>query len=232
MLAVVRMTTVFEAWSAVMNDVKVVHKGERNQQQGFSFRGIDAVMLAVGPKLRAHSVTVVPTAESIETERYTTAKGGLMQGIICRVQFTVYGPEGDSFTGSAYGQAADSGDKAVSKAHSVAYRTFLLQALCVPTDEPDPDSQVHERAIPARRSQASAQEPPGWEPDATKGDPTRPRTEAQSRKLFAVLREKGLSDRDEAMAAIGDILGREVESTKSLTVAECSQVIDVLEGGQ
>lgn len=136
---------VFEAWNAVMADVQGIRKGERNAQQGFNFRGIDSVLNTVGPALRAHHVTVVPTAEHIDTERYQTAKGGLMQGVIVRVSFTVYGPEGDHFTGSAFGQAADAGDKAVSKAHSVAYRTFLLQSLTVPTDEPDPDLEVHTR---------------------------------------------------------------------------------------
>ncbi|NKU87713.1 hypothetical protein GS884_09095 [Rhodococcus hoagii] len=58
----------------------------------------------------------------------------------------MFGPAGDSFSGSAYGEAADAGDKAVSKAQSVAYRTFLLQGLTVPTEERDPDADVHERA--------------------------------------------------------------------------------------
>ena len=49
-------------------------------------------------------------------------------------------------TAAAAGQASDSGDKAVPKAMSVAYRTVLLQALCIPAGDPDPDSQVHERA--------------------------------------------------------------------------------------
>jgi hypothetical protein len=40
----------------------------------------------------------------------------------------------------------DSGDKATAKAMSVAYRTALLQVLCLPTDEPDPDSHTYERA--------------------------------------------------------------------------------------
>lgn len=142
------MTTVFEAFTNVMGAVQGIRKGERNQQQGFNFRGIDAVLNAVGPALREHGVTIIPTAESIETERYATAKGGQMQGVIVHMRYTVYGPEGDSFEGSAYGQAADAGDKAVSKAESVAYRTFLLQALTVPTDEPDPDLSVHERVAP------------------------------------------------------------------------------------
>ena len=34
----------------------------------------------------------------------------------------------------------DTGDKAMPKAMSVAMRTALIQALALPTDEPDPDS--------------------------------------------------------------------------------------------
>lgn len=141
--------TVYEAFSAVMEDVQGIRKGERNPQQGFNFRGIDAVLNAVGPALRTHGVIITPEAVSMETERYQTAKGGQMQGVIVHMRYTVHGPDGDSFSGSTYGQAADAGDKAVSKAESVAYRTFLLQALTVPTDEPDPDSEVHERAVEA-----------------------------------------------------------------------------------
>ncbi|MBF6276998.1 ERF family protein [Nocardia nova] len=128
-----------------MGEVQFIEKGERNAQQGFSFRGIDSVLGAVGPALREHGVVIIPTAEHIELERYDTKKGGQMQGAIVRMRYTVYGPAGDSFTGAAYGQAADSGDKAVSKAQSVAYRTFLLQGLTVPTNEPDPDAYSHER---------------------------------------------------------------------------------------
>lgn len=139
------MTTVYEAFSAVMGDVQGIRKGDRNTQQNFNFRGIDAVLNAVGPALRKHGVVITPHAESIDVERYQTAKGGHMQGVIVQMRYTVLGPEGDSFEGSAYGQASDAGDKAVTKAESVAYRTFLLQALTVPTDEPDPDASSHER---------------------------------------------------------------------------------------
>lgn len=136
---------VFEAFSKVMGDVQGIRKGERNNQQGFNFRGIDTVLNAVGPVLRKYGVIIVPEAVSVEVERYQTAKGAVMQGVIALMRYTVIGPEGDSFTGSAYGQASDSGDKAVTKAESVAYRTFLLQALTVPTDEPDPDAFSHDR---------------------------------------------------------------------------------------
>lgn len=144
--------TVVEAWSAVMGDVQAVKKGDRNKQQGFDFRGIDAVMNAVGPVLRKHGVSVLPSAEDIITSSYNTKSGTTMYSAVVKVRFTVHGPAGDSFSGATYGEASDAGDKAVSKAHSVAYRTFLLQGLTIPTDEPDPDAESHQRAPAPQRS--------------------------------------------------------------------------------
>lgn len=163
--------TVFEAWNEVMKGVQAISKDSRNEQQRFNFRGIDAVMNAVGPLLREHGVTVVPCVRTHEFERYPTKSGGQMVNRIVEVGFTVYGPRGDSFAGISYGEAADAGDKSIAKAQSVAFRTFLLQSLTIPTDDPDPDSEAHERApqsaqsapaqsrsrsAPAKRTQAAA----------------------------------------------------------------------------
>lgn len=137
--------TVYEAWSAVMEEVQTIGKNSRNNDQNFNFRGIDAVMDAVGPVLRKHSVIVIPSVGTVDSERYETKRGANMVNRVIEVMFTVHGPRGDSFSGSVYGEAADSGDKSVSKAHSVAYRTFLLQALTIPTGEADPDANSHER---------------------------------------------------------------------------------------
>jgi hypothetical protein len=138
--------TVHEALAAVMGEVQAVRKADRNTQQGYNFRGIDAVVNAVGPALRAHGVVILPVAEDVMVEHFTTKKETQMRGITLRIRWRIYGPAGDSIEAVTYGEAADSGDKAVPKAHSVAYRTMLLQALCIPTDEPDPDSQSYERA--------------------------------------------------------------------------------------
>lgn len=148
------MTTVVQALAAVMTDVGSIAKTGRNETQKFNFRGIDAVINAVGPSLRRHGVVVLPIGEELTAETYTTkprsgSEGTLMRNITLRVRFAFYGPGGDSIEAVTYGEAADAGDKAVSKAHSVAFRTCLLQTLCIPTDEPDPDAQSHERAEPA-----------------------------------------------------------------------------------
>ena len=51
---------IHEALANVMADVQSVSKSERNTHQNFSFRGIDAVLNAVGPAFRKHGVIVLP----------------------------------------------------------------------------------------------------------------------------------------------------------------------------
>lgn len=148
--------SVFEAWNAVMKAVQSIGKDSINKDQGFRFRGIDAVVDKVGPLLREHGVIVVPGALEHEPERYVTKKGASMLGETVKMAYTVYGPNGDSFPGAAYGSAADAGDKAMAKAESVALRVFLLQALMIPTGDVDPDTYTHERADEADLNEANA----------------------------------------------------------------------------
>lgn len=142
--------TVFEAWSKVMEEVQSIGKTQRNQQQGYAFRGIDAVMNAVGPSLRKYGVIVVPEEVSATYRDVQTANGRPSREVTVMVNYKVYGPGGDAFTMQSPGESMDVGDKGTPKAMSVAYRTVLLQALTIPTDEPDPDSHSYERAAEER----------------------------------------------------------------------------------
>ncbi|MBS6031410.1 MAG: ERF family protein [Kocuria rhizophila] len=154
------MTTVYQALAAVMAEVREVRKGERNKQQGFNFRGIDAVVNAVGPALRKHGVVIAPTKTEHHIASKNTAKGTLMNFVTVTVDYTVFGPEGDQFTGQVSAESFDAGDKGTAKAMSVAYRTFLLQALCLPTDDPDPDHDYIEETRP--QQDQPAQQGPNW----------------------------------------------------------------------
>lgn len=139
--------TVFEAVRDVMHDVQGLGKKGRNNQSGYNFRGIDDVMNAVGPALREHGVIVAP---EVIDERYSQVEVGknrtVMSHVSLRIKWHWFGPEGDTFECVTQGEAFDSGDKATAKAHSVAYRTCLLQTLCLPTNEPDPDANTYERS--------------------------------------------------------------------------------------
>ncbi|MDM2383849.1 ERF family protein [Mycobacteroides abscessus] len=212
------MTTIYQALSEVMKDVGAVRKGERNQQQGFSFRGIDAVTSAVYPALTKHGVIVVPKVLEYE---YGTVEVGrnrtLMGHVRLTVEFTWYGPDGDSITSVAAAESMDAGDKATAKAHSVAFRTAMLQTLCLPTDEPDPDSQVYERSsAPPERTDvddaldelAAACTENGWDQRETAGKffsehgkPPRQCTADVIRKFIGDLINSHPAERAEAASA-------------------------------
>lgn len=136
--------TVHEALLSVMADVRAVGKDDYNQQQKFKFRGVDAVVNAVAPALRKHGVICFPRVTDLRVSARPAKSGGQLNVVHVTVEYTFIGPSGDSITGSTSAEAMDSGDKATAKAMSVAYRTWWLQALCLPTDEPDPDHDIYE----------------------------------------------------------------------------------------
>jgi hypothetical protein len=144
------------ALHAAMCAVRGVSKGDRNTQQNFNFRGIDAVLNAVGPALRAHGVIPLPKVLEHHTEVYESKGGARMKGVTLMVEYAFVGPAGDRLVVEVPGESADSGDKAYSKAMSVAFRTALIQALALPTDERDPDQDVHERASGGGQSNGQA----------------------------------------------------------------------------
>ena len=136
-----------QAMSAIMKEVGAIAKKDKNQAQGFNFRGIDSVVNAVSPALQKHGVIVVPSVEDYE---YATVEIGrnrtAMGHVKVKVTYTFIGANGDSIKATVVGEAMDAGDKATAKAMSVAFRTALLQALSLPTDETDPDSSSYERS--------------------------------------------------------------------------------------
>ena len=136
-----------QAMSAIMKEVGAIAKKDKNTSQGFNFRGIDSVVNAVSPALQKYGVIVVPSVEDYE---YATVEIGrnrtAMGHVKVKVTYTFIGASGDSIKATVVGEAMDSGDKATAKAMSVAFRTALLQALSLPTDEPDPDATSYERS--------------------------------------------------------------------------------------
>lgn len=136
---------VFEAVQAVMSEIKAVGKDGRNTFDGYNFRGIDGVLNAVGPALREHKVIAVPIVDHAEYGQTTTGKGAVMTTVRIKMTVRWYGPAADHFDTVVWGEAFDRGDKATAKAHSVAFRTALLQTLALPTQEPDPDEHSYEQ---------------------------------------------------------------------------------------
>lgn len=148
----VEKVPVHVALARVMHDVTVVKKEGFNQHQRYQFRGIDGVMNAVGPALRNHGVVPVMQAEKDQFDLVAGANGRTQRQVLVKYTLNFIGPEGDMLPNPivVYGEATDYSDKAMAKAHSVAYRTALLQVFCLPTDEQDPDEYsdpIHKNAV-------------------------------------------------------------------------------------
>jgi hypothetical protein len=138
------MANIFESMVAIMTDIDAVGKNQKNQQQGFKFRGIDDVYNAVHPILAKHGVFTVPTVLNERTEERQTQRGGNLIYRILTMKYTFFASDGSYFETTVIGEGMDSGDKAANKAMAVAHKYALLQALCIPTEDMvDPDSETH-----------------------------------------------------------------------------------------
>lgn len=133
--------SIAELLSLVMHDVGAVRKTERNSHANYNFRGIDAVVNAASPALRARGVVVVPNLVSVRYDDVKTSNNKLQTACRVVVDYTFHGPAGDFITCTVAAEAWDGGDKATPQAMSVAFRIALLQALCLPTDEVEVDSR-------------------------------------------------------------------------------------------
>ena len=129
----------------VMRSVDHVGKGDFNSHQKFSFRGIDGVLNAVGPALREHNVVVYPRLHDVAYEEVKTSGGKASTACRVVVDYVFASVDGSTVETRVAAESWDTGDKAMPKAMSVAMRTALIQALALPTDEPDPDSFTYTR---------------------------------------------------------------------------------------
>lgn len=132
----------FKKIPLIMAEVGHISKDRRNQQQGYSFRGIDDLYQALQGPLAKHGVFFAPTIINQTREERTTKSGGALIYTILTVKFTFYDEEGATFECATIGEAMDSGDKSANKAMSAALKYALLQIFCIPTDE-DNDPENH-----------------------------------------------------------------------------------------
>lgn len=100
--------------------------------------------------------------------------------------------------------------------------------------EPTPVEEVKPPRRTAQRAPRPVAEPvpdpePSFDEPSTVDDAPEPITAPQQRKLHALLRDRGLGEREAGLAEISSILLRDVASTKDLTKLDAMTVIDALE---
>lgn len=138
---------IYAKLAAVMAELPAVGKDSVNTQQGWNFRGVDAVVNAISPALRKHGVIVIPEVTKAAYRDTTTAGRDPRptREVTVEVRYTFYAGDGSSVSAVVPGESLDQSDKGSAKAMSVAFRIALLQVFALPTSEPDPDASYHTR---------------------------------------------------------------------------------------
>ena len=223
--------------SDVMGDVGAVGKDQRNQAQGFNFRGIDAVTNAVSPALRKHGVIVFPELNSIEYATIEVGKERKPQANV-RVQVTytfIAASDGSKVHATVAAEAMDSGDKATAKAMSVAFRIALLQTLCLPTDEPDPDHDTYERSPIVKDTAAKVTFPKQTTPQdiqkVVAAKQTKPATGGALTKANQVNITREITKKyagEDVIVVVGDIINRTISSLDEVTFEESKVLLEKL----
>lgn len=139
---------VYRAIGAVMLELARhgIGKTSVNQQQGYRFRGIDAVYNALSPAMVRAGLVVLPRMLSREWVERSTKSGTALFSVTVEAEFDFISiADGSSHTVKTYGEAMDSGDKATNKAMSAAYKYAAFQAFAIPTEgDNDADTQAHQ----------------------------------------------------------------------------------------
>lgn len=141
--------SIYEAISRCMEEIGAVGKDAVNKQQGFKYRGIDAVMNAINPALVKNHVFIVPEVLDQQRQERTTNKGAVLIYSICRIKYTFYAEDGSFIEAVTVGEGMDSGDKATNKAMVIAFKYACFQVFCIPTEEmKDPDEETPDPVKP------------------------------------------------------------------------------------
>jgi hypothetical protein len=130
-----------------------IGKKRRNEQQGYSFRGIDDVYNALAPILADCGLCILPAIKSREVIERVSGNGRSLFYVTVNVDFSfVSTKDGSCHVVSMVGEAMDSGDKATTKAMSAAYKYACLQTFCIPTEgDNDADGSTHVVVIPREK---------------------------------------------------------------------------------
>ncbi len=154
--------TIYQRMAAIVAELPAIGKGQRNTQQNFAYRGHDDVMNELNPLLSKYQVFFVPQVLERITAQRTTSKGNVLYEVNLLVQYTFYGPQGDSVVASAWGEGTDSGDKSTNKAMTMALKNVVAQSFAVSTEENaryDTDAHTDEETVGRSGPPVDARQP-------------------------------------------------------------------------
>ena len=105
-----------------------------------NYRGIESAMNEMSGVLIRAGLRVTAEYSDLQISDRPRNEDKFTRIVVLRGAFTFTADDDSSVVFACYGEAADTMDKAVTKAQSVAFRTALFQAFVVPTMSIDPEA--------------------------------------------------------------------------------------------
>ena len=139
---------VYKSIAAIIGEMATqgIVKNSKNKQQGWQFRGIDAVYNTLAPLLAKYELMILPRIKNRTVCEKQTKSGGNLFYVTVDAEFDfVSAKDGSKHTVATIGEAMDSGDKATNKAMSIALKYAAFQSFFIPTEETtvDPDNEAY-----------------------------------------------------------------------------------------
>lgn len=140
----------------IMGELTPVEKGGTNTMQNYSYVKESDVSEAIRKLLAKHKVICLPSTESISEREYTTAKGGIMNMVQVKVKYTFINAEdpNDKYETFHYGNAADSGDKAIWKSLTGCQKYMQMKTFFMGSED-DPEKDHADRSGASKPVQGS-----------------------------------------------------------------------------
>ena len=139
---------IFELIPKIMGELGPIGKDKENKEQHFKYRSIDQFYNAANPLFAKHGIFTVPEIIEREAKEYTTKSGTIWEKTVLRIKYTAYANDGSSIWGTVSGAGSDPGDKGDNKAMAIGHKYFLMQVLCVATEDlEDPDEHIPEERV-------------------------------------------------------------------------------------
>ena len=181
------MALIHELLPKVADEIGAIAKNRKNQQQNYSFRGIDDVLNASHAALIRNGICVATRAFDVKREERQGKSGGLLIYTTLMLETTFYAKDGSNVVTTTVGEAMDSGDKSSNKAMSAALKYAFFQTFTIPLEEPETENDSPE---PAPRK-------PQPKP-AAKPDPAKPQKSPAVKSLDACLSACGCKTPEDA----------------------------------
>lgn len=154
---------IYKKMSDVMKEIGFIGKDQKNQAQGFKFRGVDQFVNALYPALTKNGVFMTPRAISYTQEIKDVLRGsgkpGVDKHVSIMMEYDFFAEDGSKVTvGPVPAEGLDSGDKATNKALSAALKYALIQTFSVPTqDMAEGDLETPEIGTSVKQATAPSQ---------------------------------------------------------------------------